>query len=297
MEKKGRIAMKILITGATGQLGYDCVKEFRARGHEVHGVSSELFPLSDENVMRAVIEATEPDAILHAAAYTAVDKAEDEPARCRLINAEGTEILARLAAERGIRLLYISTDYVFPGTGTTPYETDDMTGPRNVYGASKLMGEEAVMAHLSQYFIVRISWVFGIHGKNFVKTMLNLAQEHKSLSVVGDQVGSPTYTHDLAPLLADMITSEKYGIYHATNEGFCSWAQFATEIFHVAGKTVRVTSVPTHSYPTKAVRPLNSRLSKQSLDAAGFHRLPPWQDAVARYIEELRQEEGEDPRS
>lgn len=296
MEKKGRIAMKILITGATGQLGYDCVKEFRARGHEVHGVSSELFPLSDENVMRAVIEATEPDAIIHAAAYTAVDKAEDEPARCRLINAAGTEILARLAAERGIRLLYISTDYVFPGTGTTPYETDDMTGPRNVYGASKLMGEEAVMAHLSQYFIVRISWVFGIHGKNFVKTMLNLAQEHKSLSVVGDQVGSPTYTHDLAPLLAEMITSEKYGIYHATNEGFCSWAQFATEIFRAAGKTVRVTSVPTHSYPTKAVRPLNSRLSKQSLDAAGFRRLPPWQDAVARYIEELRQEEGEEPR-
>ena len=296
MEKKGRIAMKILITGATGQLGYDCVKEFRARGHEVHGVSSELFPLSDENVMRAVIEATEPDAILHAAAYTAVDKAEDEPARCRLINTAGTEILARLAGERGIRLLYISTDYVFPGTGTTPYETDDMTGPRNVYGASKLMGEEAVMAHLSRYFIVRISWVFGIHGKNFVKTMLDLAQEHKSLSVVGDQVGSPTYTHDLAPLLADMITSEKYGIYHATNEGFCSWTQFATEIFRAAGKTVRVTSVPTHSYPTKAVRPLNSRLSKQSLDAAGFRRLPPWQDAVARYIEELRREEGEEPR-
>ena len=296
MEKKGRIAMKILITGATGQLGYDCVKEFRARGHEVHGVSSELFPLSDENVMRAVIEATEPNAILHAAAYTAVDKAEDEPSLCRKVNAAGTEILARLAAARGIRLLYISTDYVFPGTGTTPYETDDMTGPRNVYGASKLMGEEAVMAHLSQYFIVRISWVFGIHGKNFVKTMLNLAQEHKSLSVVGDQVGSTTYTHDLAPLLAEMITSEKYGIYHATNEGFCSWAQFATEIFRAAGKTVRVTSVPTHSYPTKAVRPLNSRLSKKSLDAAGFRRLPPWQDAVARYIEELRQEEGEEPR-
>ena len=288
--------MKILITGATGQLGHDCVEECRARGHEVHGVSSELFPLSDENVMRAVLEAVEPDAILHAAAYTAGDKAEDEPSLCRKINAAGTEILARLAAARGIRLLYISTDYVFPGTGTTPYETDDMTGPRNVYGASKLMGEEAVMAHLSQYFIVRISWVFGIHGKNFVKTMLNLAQEHKSLSVVGDQVGSPTYTHDLAPLLAEMITSEKYGIYHATNEGFCSWAQFATEIFRAAGKTVRVTSVPTHSYPTKAVRPLNSRLSKQSLDAAGFRRLPPWQDAVARYIEELRQEEGEEPR-
>ena len=151
------------------------------------------------------------------------------------------------------------------------------------------------MAHLSQYFIVRISWVFGIHGKNFVKTMLTLAQEHKSLSVVGDQVGSPTYTHDLASLLADMIASEKYGIYHATNEGFCSWAQFAAEVFRAAGKAVSVTSVPTHSYPTKAVRPLNSRLSKKSLDAAGFRRLPPWQNAVARYIEELQQEEGGSP--
>ena len=296
MEKKGRIAMKILITGATGQLGYDCVKEFRARGHEVHGVSSELFPLSDENVMRAVIEATEPDAILHAAAYTAVDKAEDEPARCRLINAAGTEILARLARERDAKLLYVSTDYVFPGTGDAPHETNELTAPHNVYGASKLAGEEAVQQHLEKYFIVRTSWVFGAHGKNFVKTMLELATTHKSLSIVADQIGSPTYTRDLAPLLVDMLESEKYGIYHATNEGFCSWAKFAAEIFRQAGADVNVTSVPTHSYPTKAVRPLNSRLSKQSLDAAGFRRLPPWQDAVARYIEELRQEEGEEPR-
>ena len=296
MEKKGRIAMKILITGATGQLGYDCVKEFRARGHEVHGVSSELFPLSDENVMRAVIEATEPDAILHAAAYTAVDKAEDEPARCRLINAAGTEILARLARERDAKLLYVSTDYVFPGTGDAPHETNELTAPHNVYGASKLAGEEAVQQHLEKYFIVRTSWVFGAHGKNFVKTMLELAKTHKSLSIVADQIGSPTYTRDLAPLLVDMLESEKYGIYHATNEGFCSWAKFAAEIFRQAGADVNVTSVPSHMYPTKAVRPKNSRLSKQSLDAAGFRRLPPWQDAVARYIEELRQEEGEEPR-
>ena len=284
--------MKILITGATGQLGYDCVKEFRARGHEVHGVSSELFPLSDENVMRAVIEATEPDAILHAAAYTAVDKAEDEPARCRLINAAGTEILARLAAARGIRLLYISTDYVFPGTGMTPYETDDMTGPRNVYGASKLMGEEAVMAHLSQYFIVRISWVFGIHGKNFVKTMLNLAQEHKSLSVVGDQVGSPTYTHDLAPLLAEMITSEKYGIYHATNEGgYISWYEFAKAIFEEAGMDTKVIPVTTEEYgKSKAARPFNSRLAKDKLVEQGFTPLPEWRDALRRYLKLLREE-------
>ena len=285
--------MKILITGATGQLGTDCAEECRARGHEVYGVSSEMFPLSDETAMCAVLDAFAPDAILHAAAYTAVDRAEDEPALCRLVNAAGTEILARLAQERDIKFLYISTDYIFPGTGTEPYETDAMPGPRNVYGASKRAGEEAVQAHLGKYFIVRISWVFGMHGKNFVRTMLDLAQTHKSLSIVGDQVGSPTYTRDLAPLLADMLASEKYGIYHATNEGFCSWAEFAAEIFRAAGKKITVTSVPTHMYPTKAVRPKNSRLSKASLDAAGFHRLPPWQDAVARFLKEMK-EAGED---
>ena len=281
--------MKILITGATGQLGHDCVEECRARGHEVHGVSSELFPLSDENVMRAVLEAVEPDAILHAAAYTAVDKAEDEPSLCRKVNAAGTEILARLARERDTKLLYISTDYVFPGTGDAPYETNALTAPHNVYGASKLAGEEAVQQHLDKYFIVRISWVFGAHGKNFVKTMLELAKTHKSLSIVADQIGSPTYTRDLAPLLADMLESEKYGIYHATNEGFCSWAKFAAEIFRQAGKDVNVTSVPSHMYPTKAVRPKNSRLSKKSLDETGFHRLPTWQDAVGRFLEELKE--------
>ena len=279
--------MKILITGASGQLGYDCVQECKARGHEVYGVSSRMFPLADEEAMRAVLDEFSPDAILHAAAYTAVDQAEDEPARCRLVNAAGTEILARLAAQRDIKFLYISTDYVFPGTGDEPHETNALTSPHNVYGASKLMGEEAVQSHLDKYFIVRISWVFGINGRNFVRTMLELAATHKSLSIVGDQIGSPTYTHDLAPLLADMLESEKYGIYHATNEGFCSWAEFAAEIFRAAGRSVNVTSVPSHAYPTKAARPKNSRLSKQSLDEAGFRRLPPWQDAVARYLEEL----------
>ena len=282
--------MKILITGATGQLGHDCVKECRARGHEVHGVSSKLFPLSDEAVMRAVLEATEPDAILHAAAYTAVDKAEDEPSLCHKVNAAGTEILARLAREHDAKMLYVSTDYVFPGTGDTPHETNALTTPHNVYGASKLAGEEAVQQHLDKYFIVRISWVFGINGSNFVKTMLELAKTHKSLSIVADQIGSPTYTRDLAPLLADMLESEKYGIYHATNEGYCSWAKFAAEIFRQAGLDVNVTSVPSHMYPTKATRPKNSRLSKKSLDEAGFSRLPTWQDAVGRFLEELRAE-------
>ena len=281
--------MKILITGATGQLGHDCVEECRARGHEVHGVSSELFPLSDENVMRAVLEAVEPDAILHAAAYTAVDKAEDEPSLCRKINAAGTEILARLARARDVKLLYISTDYVFPGTGDTPHETNALTSPHNVYGASKLAGEEAVQQDLDKYFIVRTSWVFGLHGKNFVKSMLQLAKTNKILSIVNDQIGSPTYTRDLAPLLADILESEKYGIYHATNEGFCSWAQFAREIFRQAGINVNVTNVPSHMYPTKATRPKNSRLSKKSLDDAGFHRLPPWEDAVGRFLKELKE--------
>ena len=281
--------MKILITGATGQLGHDCVEECRARGHEVHGVSSELFPLSDENVMRAVLEAVEPDAILHAAAYTAVDQAEDEPSLCRKINAAGTEILARLARERDVKLLYISTDYVFPGTGDTPHETNALTSPHNVYGASKLAGEEAVQQHLDKYFIVRTSWVFGLHGKNFVKSMLQLAKTNKILSIVNDQIGSPTYTRDLAPLLADILESEKYGIYHATNEGFCSWAQFAREIFRQAGINVNVTNVPSHMYPTKATRPKNSRLSKKSLDDAGFSRLPPWEDAVGRFLKELKE--------
>ena len=281
--------MKILITGATGQLGHDCVEECRARGHEVHGVSSELFPLSDENVMRAVLEAVEPDAILHAAAYTAVDQAEDEPSLCRKINAAGTEILARLARERDVKLLYISTDYVFPGTGDTPHETNALTSPHNVYGASKLAGEEAVQQDLDKYFIVRTSWVFGLHGKNFVKSMLQLAKTNKILSIVNDQIGSPTYTRDLAPLLADILESEKYGIYHATNEGFCSWAQFAREIFRQAGINVNVTNVPSHMDPTKATRPKNSRLSKKSLDDAGFHRLPPWEDAVGRFLKELKE--------
>ena len=281
--------MKILITGATGQLGHDCVEECRARGHEVHGVSSELFPLSDENVMRAVLEAVEPDAILHAAAYTAVDQAEDEPSLCRKINAAGTEILARLARARDAKLLYVSTDYVFPGTGDTPHETNALTSPHNVYGASKLAGEEAVQQDLDKYFIVRTSWVFGLHGKNFVKSMLQLAKTNKILSIVNDQIGSPTYTRDLAPLLADILESEKYGIYHATNEGFCSWAQFAREIFRQAGINVNVTNVPSHMYPTKATRPKNSRLSKKSLDDAGFHRLPPWEDAVGRFLKELKE--------
>ena len=224
---------------------------------------------------------------MHCAAYTAVDKAEEEEALCLSVNAAATGELARAAKEVGAKFLYISTDYVFPGTGEGFYEPDDKKGPLNIYGRSKLLGEQAAERALTELFIVRISWVFGKNGKNFIKTMLRLAETHEELSVVGDQIGSPTYTKDLARLLVDLLGTEKYGVYHATNEGVCSWAELAAEAIRLAGKKTRVKAIRTEEYPTPAVRPRNSRLSKDCLDAAGFSRLPPWQDAVRRYLDEL----------
>lgn len=282
--------MKILVTGVTGQLGFDCVRELTARGIEAQGVSTKDFSLTDREAVRSYLEGYRPDAVIHCAAYTAVDQAEDERERCEAVNAEGTRNLALAAKELGAKFVYISTDYVFPGTGEEPYEVDDPKSPCNAYGLSKLHGEEAVQELLEKYFIVRISWVFGKNGKNFVRTMLKLAEAHAALTVVDDQIGSPTYTADLAVLLAEMVQTDKYGIYHATNEGFCSWADFAKEIFRQAGKRAEVEPVPSTAYPTKAVRPGNSRLSKSSLDKAGFARLPRWQDAVGRYLIELASE-------
>lgn len=279
--------MRVLVTGVTGQLGHDCVIELQDREIEVRGVSSKEFPLTDAGAMRYYMEAYRPTAVIHCAAYTAVDRAEDDEAACMAVNAEGTAELARLCREFHAKMVYISTDYVFPGDGTKPYEADAPKDPKNVYGQSKLAGEEAVQQILRRYFIVRISWVFGINGKNFVRTMLKLGQTHKELTVVDDQIGSPTYTRDLAVLLADMIQTEKYGVYQATNEGFCSWAEFAAEIFRQAGMDVKVTPVPSSAYPTRAVRPHNSRMSKKSLVDAGFSLLPRWQDAIGRYLIEL----------
>ncbi len=281
--------MKVLVTGVTGQLGYDVMKELERRRIQAEAASREQFDITDEAAVRSFIISARPDAIIHCAAYTAVDKAEDEPDLCRRVNADGTRNIAAACRDAGAKMIYISTDYVFPGVGMTPYEPGDPTGPLNVYGASKLAGEQAVKDLLERYFIVRISWVFGANGKNFVKTMLRLAQSHKELNVVNDQTGSPTYTADLAPLLCDMAETEKYGVYHATNEGFCSWAQFAEEIFKDAELNVRVNPIPTSAYPLKATRPLNSRLSKACLDAAGFKRLPSWRDAVKRYLNEISQ--------
>ncbi|TYZ23917.1 dTDP-4-dehydrorhamnose reductase [Selenomonas ruminis] len=281
--------MKVLVTGVTGQLGYDCVRELEKRGIEVRGVSSRDFSLTDPVGMQNYMEAYRPDAVIHCAAYTAVDKAEDEPEICEAINAEGTRQLAMICRDLDCKMLYISTDYVFPGVGEAYYEPDDIKDPCNAYGRSKLHGEEAVLELLEKYFIVRISWVFGINGKNFIRTMLKLAETHKELTVVNDQIGSPTYTRDLAVLLADMVQSDKYGMYHATNEGVCSWAELAAETFRQAGKDVKVTPVPSSAYPTKAVRPKNSRLSKDCLEKAGFKRLPKWQDAVKRYLKEIKE--------
>ena len=277
--------MKVLITGVSGQLGHDAAKELTRRGIPFLGVSSKELDITDRDAVRRVMEDYRPDAVLHCAAWTKVDLAEDEPEACMRVNADGTRHIAEACRDTGAKLVYISTDYVFPGTGDRPWETGDETAPLNVYGRSKLAGEEAVRALLERYFIVRTSWVIGAHGNNFVKTMLRLAETHRELRVVDDQIGSPTFTADLAPLICDMIETGRYGTYHATNEGFCSWAELAEAVFRLTGKDVAVHPVSTEEYAAKAVRPKNSRLSKRSLDAGGFKRLPGWEDALERLLD------------
>ena len=277
--------MRILVTGVHGQLGYDVCRELSKRGVEHRGVGREAFDLTDADTVRAYILEYAPDAVIHCAAWTAVDRAEDEADAAAAVNVTGTRAIAQACRDLDAKMIYLSTDYVFPGTGERFYEPEDPTGPLGAYGRTKLGGERAVQELLQRYFIVRISWAFGINGNNFVKTMLRLSETRDEVNVVCDQIGSPTYTADLAPLLCDMANSEKYGIYHATNEGICSWAEFAEEIFRVAGKQVKVNHIPTSEYPTRAMRPLNSRMSKDKLVKKGFYRLPAWQDAVRRYID------------
>lgn len=279
--------MRILVTGASGQLGYDVERELERRGIEHLGTSSRELDITDREAVERLMAAYRPDAAIHCAAYTKVDLAEDEPERCWAVNADGTRNMAAACRKTGAKLLYISTDYVFPGTGERSYETGDPTGPVNTYGRSKLAGELAVQSLLEKYFIVRISWVFGKNGNNFVKTMLRLAETKAELSVVCDQIGSPTYTADLAPLLCDMVQTERYGIYHATNEGTCAWSEFAEAIFELAGRQVVVHPIPTSAYPTRAARPLNSRMSKECLHSNGFQELPEWKNALARYLKEI----------
>ena len=277
--------MKILVTGVKGQLGYDVVNELEKRGIQAVGTDVDDMDVTNGEICDQVIKSVGPDAVIHCAAYTAVDAAEDNVELCRKINADGTRNIAVVCKELDIPMLYLSTDYVFDGHGTRPWEPDDERHPLNVYGQTKYEGELAVEELLSKYFIVRIAWVFGVNGKNFIKTMLRLGKERGAVSVVDDQFGSPTYTYDLAKLLVDMILTDKYGTYHATNEGICSWYEFACEIFKQAGMTdVSVTPVTSSEFAAKSVRPENSRMSKEKLTENGFDRLPTWQDALGRYL-------------
>ena len=303
--------MKVLVTGVAGQLGHDVMNELIARGHEA--VGSDIAPaysgaadgstvthapyvaldITDEAAVQRVLGEVRPDAVIHCAAWTAVDAAEDEEniPKVRAINANGTRFIAKACALLGCKLMYISTDYVFDGQGTTPWQPDCKAyAPLNVYGQTKLEGELAVAELVERFFIVRIAWVFGLNGKNFIKTMLRLGETHDVLRVVNDQIGTPTYTLDLARLLTDMIVTEKYGYYHATNEGgYISWAQFAQEIFRQAGMSACVVPVTTEEYGvSKAARPFNSRLDKSKLAKNGFTPLPDWQDALKRYLLALK---------
>ena len=282
--------MRVLVTGVKGQLGHDVMNELAKRNHTGIGVDIEEMDITDAASVERVIKESNVEAVIHCAAWTAVDLAEDEDKidKVRQVNANGTENIAKVCAELDLKMIYISTDYVFDGQGTRPWEPDDERHPLNVYGQTKYEGELAVEKYLTKYYIVRIAWVFGVNGKNFIKTMLNLGKTHDQLTVVDDQIGSPTYTYDLARLLVDMIQTEKYGRYHATNEGLCSWYEFACQIFKAAGMDqVKVTPVDSTAFPAKAKRPHNSRMDKSKLSANGFEPLPSWEDALERYLKEI----------
>jgi dTDP-4-dehydrorhamnose reductase len=279
--------MKVLVTGVKGQLGYDVCKVLDSRGIENNGVDLNDFDITDSNAVVGYINSYKPDVVIHCSAFTAVDMAEDKEELCYAVNVDGTRNIAFACKHVGAKMMYFSTDYVFPGIGERFYEPDDATGPLSVYGKTKLSGELEVQRVLERYFICRLSWVFGKNGNNFVKTMLKLSATNDGLNVVDDQIGSPTYTADAAQLVCDMIMTEKYGIYHVTNEGVCSWAEFADEIFRQVGRNVKVNHIPTSEYPTRATRPHNSRLSKEKLVQMGFFKLPTWQDALARYLQEI----------
>ena len=301
--------MKVLVTGVGGQLGHDVMNELASRGYE--GIGSDIketysgiqdgtavttmpyvpMDITDASSVEKVLTDAKPDVVVHCAAWTAVDLAEDEDKKeiVKAVNATGTKNIADVCKKLDCKMVYISTDYVFNGEGLRPWEPDDHREPLNVYGLTKYEGEIAVEQNLEKYFIVRIAWVFGVNGKNFIKTMLRLGKERGAVSVVNDQIGSPTYTYDLSKLLVAMIQTDKYGRYHATNEGLCSWYEFACEIFRQAGMDeVKVTPVDSSAFPVKAKRPSNSRLNKDKLTENGFERLPAWQDALGRYLEELK---------
>lgn len=284
--------MKVFVTGVKGQLGYDVVNELNKRGHEAIGVDIDELDIIDRDAVHKMLNDIKPDGVIHCAAWTAVDDAEDNYDKVMSVNRDGTRYIAEACRELDIPMIYISTDYVFDGQGEIPWNPDDNRNPINVYGDSKYQGELAVEELLEKYYIVRIAWVFGQNGHNFINTMLNLGKTHDKLTVVDDQIGTPTYTYDLARLLVDMIENDKYGTYHATNEGeYISWYDFTVEIMKQAGehdevyKKVEVSPVDSGAYPAKAKRPSNSRMDKSKLVENGFKLLPDWKDALNRYLE------------
>ena len=285
--------LKILVTGVKGQLGFDCVRILKERGYcRVLGIDKDELDITDEEAVNRFVLEYKPDVIMHNAAWTAVDKAEEMPELVYKVNALGPKYIANAANKVGAKMFYISTDYVFDGEGTVPFEVDSPKDGLSIYGKTKSQGEDFVISETNKYFIIRISWVFGINGNNYIKTMLKLSKIKDELNIVCDQIGSPTYTYDLANLMADMMETDKFGVYHATNEGFCSWYDFTKYIYKAKGITnVKVNPITTEEYlkinPNQAKRPLNSRMSKSSLTKAGFNLLPKWEDAVDRYLKEL----------
>lgn len=278
--------MTILVTGVTGQLGYDVVEDLKSQKLDYLAPTHIELDITNESQVQDYFHRHNIDYVMHCAAWTKVDQAEKDVELCRLVNVQGTSNIVKECAEKNIPMLYVSTDYVFNGTGNRPWKTDDPVSPINVYGQSKLDGELEVKK-LQKYYIVRISWVFGINGNNFVKTMIKLSQTKKEISIVDDQFGSPTYTKDLAPLMREILLSEKYGTYHAHNEGVCSWYEFAKNIFEIIHSNIVVHPVHSCQYPTIATRPKNSRLDTELLKKNGFKKLPVWTNATVRYIEEL----------
>ena len=274
----------ILVTGSTGQLGSDVVKELLKRGYSTLSPNRSEFNLCSEDSIRNYILNSNCEAIVHCAAYTQVDKAEDEKDLCIKINATATKHIVKCAKILDIPMIYISTDYVFDGTKDGKYTENDETNPINIYGESKLAGEKYVQEILDKYYIVRTSWVFNINGKNFIETMLRLSKANNQLSIVNDQIGSPTYTKDLSRLLVDMLETSKYGLYHATNEGYCSWYEFANTIFKLANINIDIKAINSNEYASRAKRPMNSKLSKDKLIEYGFKPLPNWEDALKDYL-------------
>ena len=284
-------SIKVLVTGARGQLGYDVIKRLNELGIASQGVDIPDFDLTDREQTITYLQKSKPDVVVHCAAYTSVDKAEDEKELCYAINVDGTRAIAEACRKIDAKLVYISTDYVFDGEGTQPQREDKPTDPVNYYGYTKAQGEEAVRELLDKHFIIRTSWVYGKNGNNFVKTMLKLAQSKAEINVVDDQIGAPTYTKDLAVLICDLLQTTNFGTYHGVNSGYCSWYQFALAIFEHAGIEMKVNPLPSWKYPTRAKRPLNSRLSTDNLVKGGQSPLPSWEDALARFLQELRGEQ------